>query len=100
LLWNRAFDLVVESYTLQVLPPELRDPAIERISGFVAPEGSLLVICRGRDPEDDPGRMPWPLTRKELSYFTGCGLEQVSFEAFTDAEEPPVPRFRVTYRRP
>ncbi len=98
--WHHGFDLVVESYTLQVLPPELRTPAISAIPRFVAPGGILLVICRGREAEEDKGRMPWPLTKQELARFGGNGLERVSFEDFIDTEDPPVRRFRVLYRRP
>ena len=34
--WNEAFDFVLESYTLQVLPPDLREPAMECIARYVA----------------------------------------------------------------
>jgi len=97
--WNGAFDLVVESYTLQVLPPPVRAEAMRCIARFVAPGGTLLVIARGRDPSEDEGAMPWPLTRDELDDFTGAGLVAVSFEDYLDAEEPPVRRFRAEYRR-
>jgi SAM-dependent methyltransferase len=99
LSWNQAFDLVLEVYTLQVLPPELRPSAIEQIAGYVAPGGTLLVICRGREPEDDPGQMPWPVMREELKGFEQQGLREVSFEDFIDDENPPVRRFRVIYER-
>jgi len=95
--WQGVFDFVLESYTLQVLPPELRTRAIGAISRFVAPGGTLLVICRGRGPEEDPGKMPWPLTKRELTPFKEFGLDEVTFEDFFDTEEPPVRRFRVTY---
>ena len=49
--WLGRFDFVLESYTLQVLPPELRGEAIRCIASFVAPGGTLLVIARGREPE-------------------------------------------------
>jgi SAM-dependent methyltransferase len=97
--WERRFDLVLEAYTLQVLPPEIWPEAIERIAGLVAPGGRLLVICRGRDPWDDRGRMPWPLTRAELRRFQDCGMQEVSFEDYLDQEAPPVRRFRAEYRR-
>ena len=42
--WLGAFDFVLESYTLQVLPNELQRVAMEAISRFVAAEGTLLVI--------------------------------------------------------
>ncbi|MCA9225979.1 MAG: class I SAM-dependent methyltransferase, partial [Planctomycetales bacterium] len=47
--WQQAFDLVFESYTLQVLPSDLRSRAVEVIANFVSPGGRLLVISRGRD---------------------------------------------------
>ena len=97
--WRGAFDFVLESYTLQVLPPDLRGRAIQRISGFVAPGGSLLVIARGRKPEEPPGEMPWPLVRKELKSFEVPGLQEVNFEEYLDKEDPPVRRFRAEYRR-
>jgi len=98
--WQGAFDFVLESYTLQVLPPELRTRAIRSISRFVAPGGTLLVICRGREIEEDSGQMPWPLTKSELTSFQKFGLDEVTFEDFLDTEQPPVRRFRVTYNRP
>jgi len=97
--WDSAFDLVVESYTLQVLPPELRAESMSRISRFVAPTGTLLVICRGREPNEHPGHMPWPLTRDELDGFKADGLREVCFEDFLDEEDPPVRRFRGVYQR-
>ena len=97
--WNGAFDLVVESYTLQVLPPELRQKALRKIFGFVAPLGSLLLICRARDESDSPGTMPWPLTRHELAIAHELQFEENLFEDFLDNEDPPVRRFRAWYRR-
>lgn len=96
-VWSGAFHFVLESYTLQVLPPELRSDAIRQIARFVAPAGTLLVICRGRDDADDRGNMPWPLTKDELAQFRQCGLNEISFEDYRDNEDPPVRRFRVKY---
>jgi SAM-dependent methyltransferase len=97
--WARVFDFVLESYTLQVLPPDVRGAAIRRVARFVAPGGSLLVVARGREPSDPPGTMPWPLERDELGGFGRAGLEELSFEDFPDDEIPPVRRFRAVYRR-
>jgi SAM-dependent methyltransferase len=97
--WARAFDFVLESYTLQVLPADVREAAIRRVARFVAPGGSLLVVARGREPGDEPGTMPWPLTRDELAGFVRAGLEELSFEDFVDDENPPVRRFRAVYHR-
>jgi SAM-dependent methyltransferase len=97
--WQGAFSLVVESYTLQVLPPDLRREAIQRIMGFVAPRGTLLVIARGRETTDPEGNLPWPLTREEMDSFCDSGFTEVSFEDYLDQEDPPVRRFRAVYRR-
>ena len=97
--WKEAFDFVLESYTLQVLTPDLRKPAAGCISRFVAPGGTLLVISRGREITDPPGEMPWPLVRQELKEFQAYGLQETAFEEYLDREDPPVRRFRVEYRR-
>jgi SAM-dependent methyltransferase len=97
--WEETFDLVLEAYTLQVLPPELRPPAIERVANLTAPGGTLLVISRGCEAGDGAGQMPWPLTREELRRFQDCGMQEVSFEDYVDRETPPVRRFRVEYRK-
>ena len=57
-----------------------------------------LYATRWR-PAEPEGKMPWPLTREELARFQSHGLKAVSFEDFIDDEEPPVRRFRATYRR-
>ena len=97
--WRGKFDLVVESYTLQVLPPNIRADAICAISSFVAPAGTLLVVARGRENDEPQGRMPWPLTKEEMALFETHDLKEVAFEDYIDNEEPPVRRFRATYRR-
>ncbi|MDP9363492.1 MAG: class I SAM-dependent methyltransferase [Chloroflexota bacterium] len=97
-LWFGAFDLVVEAYTLQALPPDARARAMERIAHFVAPGGTLLTIARGREPEDDPGAMPWPLTKAEFDRFRRFGLNEIGFEDYADPEDESVRRFRGTYR--
>jgi SAM-dependent methyltransferase len=98
--WQRAFNFVLETYTLQVLPDDLRTEAIRQIAGFVAVNGTLLVISRGRSDGDDPGTMPWPLLRGELAGFNRCGLREVQFEDYVHDEDPPVRRFRVEYSLP
>lgn len=104
--WRQNFDFVLEVYTLQVLPPELRRKAIGRIAEFLRPGGTLLVIARGRDASDEEGQMPWPLTRDELTEpaagysFVSAGLREISFEDYLDPAEPTVRRFRAVFTRP
>jgi hypothetical protein len=97
--WNNVFDFVIESYTLQVLPSDLRGKAVEKISNLVATGGILLVICRARDENDEKGKMPWPVTKNELAAFENYGLKIESFEDYVDNETPPVRRFRVVYKK-
>jgi SAM-dependent methyltransferase len=94
-----AFDLVVECYTLQVLPADVRTRAAAAIRETVAPGGTLLVVARGREPHDPPGDMPWPLTQHELLALADARLRLVDFEDFLDDEAPPVRRFRAVFRR-
>ena len=98
--WTGKFDLVHEAYTLQVLPRGLRQRALGQLARFVAPSGKLLLIARARDDAEDPGELPWPLTRTELDAVTGFGLEGIAIEDYLDAEVPPVRRFRAVYKRP
>ena len=97
--WLGSFDFVLEAYTLQVLPADVRSRAMTSIAGLLVQGGTLLVICRGRSAADSPGELPWPLTTEELNLFKSGGLRQVHFEDYFDQEEPPVRRFRVEYQR-
>jgi ubiquinone/menaquinone biosynthesis C-methylase UbiE len=96
--WTRRFDFVLEAYTLQVLPPSLRQSAMAQIANFVAPGGQLLVISRGREIQDEPGQMPYPLTVDEVMKFVEIGLSLEYFEDYLDQESPPVRRFRALFR--
>ncbi len=97
--WVGAFDLVVEVYTLQVLTGEARETAIARTASLVAPGGQLLVIARAREEEDDPGQMPWPLTRTEIELFMSYGMSQLSIVDFLDDEDPPKRRWKAWFTR-
>ncbi len=67
--WLGAFDLVVEVYTVQVLPPGAAERAqsITAIASLVAPGGELVVVARAREDDAPEGAFPWPLTRAERS---------------------------------
>lgn len=97
--WSGSFQFVLESYTLQVLPPDLRPRAMDAISGLVADGGTLLVICRARHETSPVGQMPWPITKQELLGFGERGLTLEKLEDYHDDETPPVHRFRAMYRR-
>lgn len=95
-----AFDLVVEVFTVQVLTGDARERAIDAIAGLVAPGGTLQVLARHREEGDDPGQMPWPLTRAEMESFTPHGLTAVRIEDYLDGEEPPKRRWYGEFTRP
>jgi len=90
------FDLVVEIYTLQAMPREVREQAV-RAAGSLGRE--LLIICRGRDESDPPGELPYPLTRADMEPLAKMGLSLVHFEDFNDPYDAGKRRFRAYWRR-
>lgn len=98
--WLGAFEFVLEVYTIQPLPMEMRPKVIDAISSFVAPNGKLLIVTRGREDDEEPLELPWALSRKDLSRFDENGFRQIYFkEMFSDDEEDLIPRFVVEYKR-
>jgi len=98
--WRYAFDLVVESMTLQALPDPPRREAIPNVGLMVAPGGTLLVIARARDDGSDPGEgPPWSLTRAEIDAVTVTGLQPVRIEELRDQGPPATHRWLAHYRR-
>jgi len=98
--WLNRFDLIVEIYTLQTLPAPLRKQLLERISACLAPGGSLIIICRGRDEDAPEGELPWELTWNELDGPLTPALDRIASDDLLDDEMPPQRRFRAVYRRP
>lgn len=78
--WGWGFDLVVEIFTVQALPHDLRDRAISAVAALVAPGGTLVAIQAVRTPDDDGSGPPWPLTRGEIEAFADHGLVQRGIE--------------------
>jgi SAM-dependent methyltransferase len=96
--WLGAFDFVLEVYTIQPLPLEMRPKVIDAIAAFVAEKGRLVVVCRGRADGEEPIQLPWPLSRKDLLRFGENGLTEIEFDEIWDEEEEQL-RFLVEYRR-
>lgn len=98
--FERAFDLVNETYTLQALRPPFREKAIASLARFVGPGGTLLIVGRGRHADEPENPPPWPLVPDELKCLEDAGLVQVRFDDFfTDRKGRPVRHFRIEYRR-
>ena len=97
--WLGGFEFVLEVYTIQPLPLEMRPQVIDAIANFVAPGGKLLVVTRGREDDEQPLELPWALSRKDLSRFEFNDLKQTHFEEMPGDEDEPVKRFVVEYER-
>jgi SAM-dependent methyltransferase len=98
--WHWAFDLVVESLTLQALPDPPRRTAIAKLGDLVAPAGTLIVIARAREPGQTAQGPPWALTRSEIDALTDTGLEPVRIEDLNDPHYDWPRRWRAEFRRP
>jgi SAM-dependent methyltransferase len=96
--WLGAFDFVLEIYTIQPLPLEMRPQVIDAIARFVAPDGRLAVVTRGREDDEETPQLPWPLSRRDLSRFVENGLVQLTFSEIWDEEDEQT-RFIVEYLR-
>lgn len=95
--WREAFDLVIESLTVQSLPDPPRADAIARVGGMVAPGGTLLVVATAREEGASASGPPWPLTRAEIDSFATADLQPIRVE---DIRESDVPRrWRAEFRR-
>ena len=97
--WLGAFDFVLEIYTIQPLPMEMRERVIDAIAAFVADDGELVIVTRGREDDEEPVELPWPLSRRDLSRFETHGMKQTDFRIFDGDEDPPVPRWVVQYKK-
>ena len=98
--WRGAFDFVHETYTLQSLPPALREKAFSPLASFVRPGGRMLVICAIRPDEAPASGPPWPLAWKELEGFSRAGLRLVEREFFVMEGFRPVKHVLSVWEKP
>ena len=94
---DRQYDFILESYTLQALPAEVRPQGMKTIARLLKDRGRLLVICRGRDLDKPAKELPYPLTKVELAYFEELGLKQTKFEDYIYPDNSSIRRFRIEY---
>ena len=85
--WHRKFDLVLEIFTIQALPPKYEKILIQNISNFVSDNGKLIVITEvqkgTRTYENGP---PWLLNYGYSDSFESCGLKQIFHSNKTETE--------------
>ncbi len=98
--WRHAYDLVVESMTLQALPDPPRAAAIASLGPLVAPGGTLIVFARGREPDSDDDGPPWSLTPSEIDAIAHGGLEPVRVDEIRGGPSTAAWRWRAELRRP
>ncbi|MFM2312637.1 MAG: hypothetical protein RLZZ04_1913 [Cyanobacteriota bacterium] len=97
--WQGKYDFIFECKTIQALPLNVRSQVINKIAALVAPQGTLLVITRHRDPDTIPDGPPWALSDAELSQFTELGLTEIKRDRFIEAEQTKIEQYRLEYCR-
>lgn len=86
------FDLVVEVFTVQALPPSVRAAAIRGVRSLLAPGGVLLVVEVVRpDGESPMAGPPWLLDRAAMTSFAG---DDVTFASLAPVANPSGPGSR------
>jgi 2-polyprenyl-3-methyl-5-hydroxy-6-metoxy-1,4-benzoquinol methylase len=98
--WAESFELVYECNTIQVLPGKYRIKARDAMISLLAPQGNILVSCRSRLKREQANEIPLPLDKEEMDGFIRCGLNEESFEAYDDTQDPPIPHFFACYKKP
>jgi SAM-dependent methyltransferase len=97
--WQGKYDFIFECKTIQALPLNVRSQVIGKISALVAPQGTLLVIARHRDPDTIPDGPPWALSDVEFSQFIELGLTEVQRDRFVEGEQIKIEQYRLEYCR-
>ena len=94
-----GFDFVLEIYTIQPLPLEMRPQVIDAVGNFVGENGRLVIVTRGREDDEEPDEVPWPVSRLDLSRLERNRLKQTDFVIMPPLEENEPARFVVEYVR-
>ena len=97
--WLSSFDFIFECYTIQALPRSVRTEVISKIASLSAPDGLLLIFCRGWRDDQIEDTLPWALKKEELKQFKELGFSEITFEEFWDRDDSDRYRFRVLYKK-
>ncbi|NND03841.1 MAG: class I SAM-dependent methyltransferase [Acidimicrobiia bacterium] len=96
--WHRAFDLVVEVWTIQSIDPLHTKVTISAIAELVAEDGTLLVSTLTSSDADRAAGPPWPVDPAALDGFVEAGLVEVRRDDIS-TKYPSVGRLEVEFRR-
>ncbi len=94
--WVGGFDLVIEVFTIQSIPPDRQAEAVTSIKAFLADGGTLVAVALVHDGTSEPQGPPWPLHPSTFDLLTD-GLDEHSHH--TEAAGPTVSCHRVELRR-
>lgn len=95
--WKNTFDVVLEVYTVQAMPPAWEDDAIRNIASFVAPGGQLLVIAEvGEGERSFDSGPPWLLTPAHVESFSSHGLE-IADQYIKDTDDNGMTSYTTTF---
>ncbi len=76
--WYKQYDLVLEIFTIQALPPKYEKALIKNVADLVADNGTLVMITevqyQQRTFENGP---PWLLNKNYVESFEQVGLKKV-----------------------
>ncbi|ADB32464.1 Methyltransferase type 12 [Kribbella flavida DSM 17836] len=100
--WHRAFDLVVEIFTVQALPISWQAAATKQVGEQVRPGGTLVVIAAARADDVPDGAVegpPWPLTRASIEAFGVNDLRLIQLEELPSPSDPSSTRWRAEFLR-
>jgi SAM-dependent methyltransferase len=73
------YDFIFEAYTIQALPRELKIPAMNILPTLLKKSGQLLIVCDGRENNEEGFTIPHPLSPDELITLSNQ-LTQKKFE--------------------
>ncbi|MDJ0600179.1 MAG: class I SAM-dependent methyltransferase [Crocosphaera sp.] len=97
--WKNSFDLIFESRTIQALPLKIRKEVITAIATLLKPGGTLLIVTRLRETEDDPDGPPWAVSEGELSQLCNYGYQEIARTPYIDANNPSIQQALIEYQR-
>lgn len=97
--WIEAFDLVVESQTIQALPPSMRETVIAHVVSLVAPGGTLFVQAVAASEDGGHEGPPWPLTAADIDMFA-ARLVPIDVSRIPTPGQPGFQRWRAEFQCP